>query len=193
MKRLAMVLLAASILAGCGTQRAQEPPSPAKDASAPPPAADETRKTATMTGINLYLHNMNATDGAAEKPAFWVQAEEFSQLDNGAWTFSKAHAVVYSPDEQGEDIAFDANSGEFKEEERAYMNNGVTANVGTIRMDLQDIEWKNDTREALTENPVHLVDGKTELDAASLRILPDAQTFTLTKVKGVIQLKKEAQ
>ena len=183
-----MGLLLLSLLADCGKSLAPKPPEPKPNAQPGLPASDNP---VTMTGINLYLHDTRPTDGAPRKPTLWVQADEFSLMQDDVWAFAKARAVIYGRDDESENITIEANRGEFKEGERAYMSNGVVAHVGTITLDMQDMEWVNEKREARTDNPIHLVDGKTRLDAASARLLPDERMFILTKVKGVIQLKRE--
>ncbi len=190
MKRSPTRLLILFVLAACGTGLAPQPPKAELETTASPA---EPGNRIRMSGVKLYLHDTRPTYGLPRKPTFMVQADVLALMQEDVWTLEKAHAVVLGGDEDAEDMVFEAARGRFQEEERVHLEGGVVAHVGTLVMELEDIEWINTDREARTDNPVHIVDGETHLDAATLRLYLDERLFVLTDVKGVIRLDREEQ
>lgn len=189
MRRGAAAITLAVCAAACGVHVAPGvPKEELKDlAMLTTPGAD-----VTMSGINLYLHDTRPTGDAPQKPTFWVRAETFALLEENTWSFEKAYAVAYGRDEGAQDIHFEAASGEFKEQERAVLRGGVKAHIGTMTLELEDVEWRNADRMAHTERPVHMLDGTTDLMASALRMYPDEERLFLTDVSGFIDLERNA-
>ncbi len=171
--------------AGCG------------DGPAPPPAyapvpRDAPEDVLTMSGIDLYLHDMRPTAGVARKPTFWLHTEKFSVLDENIWAFEDARAIIYGEGEEDrQDIILEAREGRFEEGKSAYLKGGVKALMGSLRIELADIEWQNPDAEtpgeARSDNPVKVLDSHVQLEAAGVRIYPQRKEFMLTGVAGTIQ------
>jgi hypothetical protein len=78
-----------------------------------------------------------------------------------------------------------------KEEERAFLDQGVVGTIGTMTLELEDIEWLNEERLAKTDKPVRMVDGEMHLDAATLRLYPDERKYVMTDAEGVLLLERK--
>jgi len=185
--RSVLGLLVLVPLAACGAEPTRPPAAEPTAKPAAPAAADGQ---VTMSGVDLYLHDTRPTLGTPRRPAFWVRAEELVLVGEGRWAFEKAHAVIAGRDEAAEDILLDAAQGRFREEEGAVLEGGGVAHVGTMTMEFESIEWDNANRQAWSDKPVKIVDGKTHLDASSLRLYPDERRFELTDVRGVIYFER---
>ncbi|MDQ1257938.1 MAG: hypothetical protein QG656_2546 [Candidatus Hydrogenedentes bacterium] len=181
--------------AACGSKPV--PPAEAPSVSAPEPAAasepaaEPAGPEMTMTGINIYMHDKRPTLGTPRKPTFWVKAETFTSTEDGLRSFKNARAVVYSRKEGEPDIVFEAKNGWMKEEERAFLDQGVVGTIGTMTLELEDIEWLNEERLAKTDKPVRMVDGEMHLDAATLRLYPDERKYVMTDAEGVLLLERK--
>lgn len=152
------------------------------------PAADDQ---ITMQGIDLRMYDVEPTLGTAGKPTFRVQAGSGSMQGQGVWRFEDAHAVIYAHKEGTEDMLLDAARGRFEQDLGAFLEGGLTARIGTMRLELEDLEWVNKEQEARSDKPVQMVDGKTHLTGDTIRLYPSKRTFVLTHAKGVIQFDKE--
>ncbi len=146
-----------------------------------------------MKGINLYMHRGVPVDGAPGKPELWVQAESFSVEDNQIYSFEKAHAVIYTREQ--EEIKLEAQRGRFEQDKSAVLQGEVRLNAGALTMLLSDIHWQHggerDAGMASTDNPVIIDDADLQLNAAGLRLYPDTRLFELVNVSGVIRFGKE--
>lgn len=152
---------------------------------------NESGDQITMRGIDLRLYDIRPTFGRFGKPTFRVQAKTGSLKDEGMWVFEGAEAVIYGRDEGDEDVTLEAARGRFHQDEGASLAGGITARVGAMVLELEDMVWINADREARTDKPVRIVDGATRLRGGTLRLYPDKRMFVLTDAKGVIRFDKE--
>lgn len=187
MKHMVYAILIVLAAAGCG-DGAAPPPQPVYT----PAPSDTPEDMLIMSGIDLYLHDMRPTAGLARKPTFWLHTEKFSVLDENIWAFEDARAIIYGEGgEDRQDIILEAKEGRFEEGKSALLKGGVKAHMGTLRIELADIEWQNpvaDTPgEARSDNPVTVVDSHVQLEAAGVRIYPQRKEFILTGVAGTIR------
>ncbi|HEO71069.1 MAG TPA: hypothetical protein ENN80_07385 [Candidatus Hydrogenedentes bacterium] len=168
--------LALFLFAACGPKSTSP-----KGSAEPSPTNDDI----TMDRIHLYLHDTRPTQGAPRKPAFAVQAESVALADQGVQSFQNARAVIHSADRQTEDILIDAGCGRIEEAKSAYLEGGVVARIGSMRLDLEDLEWLNQQRLARTDRPVRIVDGSSRFRAAGMRLDMDAGELILTNGTGL--------
>lgn len=204
-------------LAGCSGCTPKNPELPPPSPEATQSGADgklAAPDQVTMKEIDLYLHDSGATDGVERKPTFWVHAKTFA-LNESTYTFEDASAVIYArgkkdgfslPEpgaasstpppasaegegegEAEEEIHVEAKKGEFQEGQRAYLSGGVTAKLRDMTIDLADMEWVNDKREARTGNPVKVQGQAINVSAGSLKMYPDQKTLEMTNVTGTVQ------
>jgi hypothetical protein len=212
----ATILLNLTGCSGC-SPKAPELPQPSPEATQADTDAKLARPDqVTMKEIDLYLHDSGATDGLERKPTFWVHAKTFA-LNESMYTFEDASAVIYArgkkngfnlPDTAGapqqpapategenagegegeEEIHVEAKKGEFQEGQRAYLSGGVTAKLRDMTIELSDMEWVNDKREARTGNPVKVQGQTINVSASSLKMYPDQKVLEMTNVSGLVQL-----
>lgn len=60
--------------------------------------------------------------------------------------------------------------------------------MGTMQMELTDIEWKNDERVAVSDHPVTITTEDSHLEASSLRLYPDKRQMVLTNGSGILRV-----
>jgi len=189
MMRLLVTVLAfsAAWAVGCG---APPPAAPAPELEAES-GATAPEDVLTMRGIDLYLHDSGVTGSEARRPHFWIHAETFVMDDEDVWTFEDARAVAYNRENATEDIVFEAQSGTFEENTRAYLSGSVTAHMGSMVLHLEDIEWLNGDEEtpsyAFSEKGLSVDDPEMELSASGIQIFPDDRRFEMNNVSGVIR------
>lgn len=163
--------LALSALAACGDRAPASKPAQA-------PVKTETKEL--MRGrTNLYLYDSaRATGGGAENPRFEVRDVEVVLDEKGAWSFMNPHAIIYGRDGSQTDLR--AGRGYLDEKKKhAVLSDGVTMQMGTRTVQLQDIEWLGNDGVAKSDNPVTLRDGNTEIDAKRLRYDPDTKMLVM--------------
>jgi hypothetical protein len=195
MKRMLWTLLLGLAAAGCTKQPAPAP------APAVAPAEEGEQSMGTMSNVNLYLHDMSPTAGEAKKPTFHLHTDEGRQIDENTWMFQNADAVIYNKKPKGPEdeklVELWAKEGRFEEGKSAYMKGGVKAVMGTMTIELQDIEWQNPDKdkpgEARSDNPVTVIDPQMELQAKSLRIYPDTKEIEFTMVTGTVTFGRQGQ
>ncbi|HPO12055.1 MAG TPA: LPS export ABC transporter periplasmic protein LptC [Candidatus Hydrogenedentes bacterium] len=190
--------LFASMLVGLALTGCNQPAAPNIPAAGTPgiPSLDEMGQT-EVRDIDFYLHRTDPTGGMAQKPTLWVHAQEASMADESTYAFKNAHAVIYGKDETQEVIKIDAQEGRFEEGKSAFLSGQVKAVVGTMTIELSDIQWQNPDKdkpgEARSDNPVKVTDPQLELQAASVRLYPDKKEFELTGVTGLVRFGRQQQ
>lgn len=188
---LLTILVSAAGLTACGN-RSAPPPAPEAPGISPEPVEE----VMVMSGVDLFLHDTRPTMGRKQKPTFWVHADKFSQYEyeESVWVLEDARAVLYGETDE-ESIIFDARRGRFEQDKGAYLKDGVTAQVGTMTMHLQDIEWINPQEgvpgRAFTLQPVVVEDPALQLEAASLEIFPETKEFELSDVTGLVRFGRD--
>lgn len=173
-------------LLGCGdTDGTKASTTPTETASPAPVGAQTVMEAQT----NLYLYDTEATGGTEQKPRFAVKDAVVSMDENNAWSFKDAHAIIYGRD--GTETYLDAGEGFLDQKgQKAHLKGGVTMKSGTMEIHLEDIEWSNEKRRAISTNPITLRDRGSELTATSLEYDPDAKKLTLTNIRGTIQYER---
>jgi len=186
-KRWAIAALAA-ILPGCGPM--MTPPPPKAAASDLPGATNSPIRdnTARLEGVDLWLYGTDPTAGADRKPTCWVHADAFTLEHDNAWSLESAKAVIYARDGDAPDIRIEARHGRFEESKMASLRNGVTAQIGDIWLKMEEVLWLNDERELRTDRPVSITARHMQLHAEALRLYPDKQEISMTRVTGTIEL-----
>ncbi len=174
MIRRMVTVVAVLCLAGCG---------PTSKPSAPsvPDASEETvtvsPDTLEMSGIKLYLYAAAAVPGVERSPAFSVEADKFSQDETKTWRFTKARATVHPQNAEDTAVVFDAAAGRLREEESAQLEGGVTAQVGTMTLTMESVDWRQGTEEsdsvASSDLPVTVLDATMQLYAQQFRLYPN--------------------
>ncbi|MFA7691592.1 MAG: LPS export ABC transporter periplasmic protein LptC [Candidatus Hydrogenedentes bacterium] len=145
-----------------------------------------------MKGINLYMHRPASADTATGKPELWISADSFSVQEEQIYSFEKAHAVIYSKDDQ--EITLDAAQGIFEQDKSARLEGEVRMVAGSLKIMLHDIEWSREEGTqgtAKTDRSVIIDDPDLQLNAAGMRLYPDERVFELTDVSGVVRFGKE--
>ena len=144
-----------------------------------------------MKGINLYMHRPASADTATGKPELWISADSFSVQEEQIYSFEKAHAVIYSKDDQ--EITLDAAQGIFEQDKSARLEGEVRMVAGSLKIMLHDIEWSREEGTqgtAKTDRSVIIDDPDLQLNAAGMRLYPDERVFELTDVSGVVRFGK---
>ncbi len=186
---LALLLL---VLLGCGKGLPAKPSSPAEAAPAGAPAIspDAAASSMEVKGVELRLYDNHPSAGEERKPTFWVHADACALQDDNLWSFDKARAIIYGRDQNQEPIRIEAARGRFQESKMAYLEGGIEAWIGAMRLHLQDIEWNNDEDVARSDNPLTIASPRLYLEASSVRLLPKTREMTLTHVSGLIQIEE---
>ena len=176
-------LLGVLLLAGCGGQQ-----------PAPPAATDVPMEETppddglVMQNIEMHLYDSSDMDAGQRMPSLSIEAARFVQEDDKQWRFEEATATARRADSGADDVVFTAARGELREEESAYMHDGVRAVVGSMTIDMEDVAWQPGTEDrgslAYTEHPVSLADAAMELYAQQFRMYPEDQVFALYEVNG---------
>ena len=199
------ITLAVVLLAGVGCSKSAPPPAPAPSEATPPktetrpasadPFAQETNAL-TMNEINLYMHRSSQMEGVAQKPQFWVKAGAFTMQGKDSYAFRDARAVIYSKQEDREEVVIDAKRGTFEQDRRAVLEDDVRVKAGTMDLSLSDITWEKTQEEgggiARSDHPVKVNDPMIQLDAQSVRLYPESKEFELTAVTGTVRFGKES-
>jgi hypothetical protein len=171
------------ILLGCSQGLTPKPPEtgPAVE-DQPPPAAE--RMTMEAQGVDLRLFPTSPTAGVPRKPTFWLHTDVFRQTEEGLWSFGKARAIIYAHDAADPDITMEAGQGRFQEAKMAYLKDAVVVRIGAMTLELEDIEWLNDTEVAQTDNPVRITTEDWHLQAANLRLYHKQKQIVMTNGIG---------
>jgi hypothetical protein len=197
MRRAALLVI--GVLCGCGGgEQAAPPAEQAKTpATAPAPggeAAAPANMSGTMTNTEVFLFDAGAEPGEARKPRVALKAEVFRRMDDGAWSFENAQAVMRGSGDEGSEITFQARQGRYEENKSAYLRNGVTAQAGTMALELQDIEVDSVAEGGMgvahTDNPLVVNDPRIQVQAKSLRLYPDERKFELKGVTGKVNFEE---
>lgn len=192
---LAMVLV---LCVGC-SKPAAPPPAPKKapDAAKQAAAAVGGASGVTMSGLKLFLYDKGqGLDGVAKKPVLRIEADTFTSTGEKEWNFQKTQAFMLSRKTQ-EEWRVEADKGRMKEDENAFLEGNVVANLGTMTIHLQDIAFETPDgdapKAAHSDKPVTVHDPGMDLEATSVKLFPDEKRFELTEVVGTISFEKEAQ
>ncbi|MFA6240451.1 MAG: LPS export ABC transporter periplasmic protein LptC [Candidatus Hydrogenedentales bacterium] len=202
MKRSLAVVAALVVCASCTKPPASPPPagtSPTAQAGAQPGAQTPVTQTpvpatgqngtdqVSMTG-NLTFKLFDTTEeGVEQRPTFEVTAPQGSLLEGNVWALKNATAVVFGKD--GEETRFEAGSARVDNEHKtALLSEGVKIQMGTRQIELQDVAWNNDKREALSENEATLTDGETKLNSKGMEFHADTQELILRNVVGKVSM-----
>lgn len=176
-----------AILAGCNPQMAPVPAPPSQPSGESPQASTPFGAQPAMEGemtLNLFAEG-DATE-ETRGPSFTVKSPSCRRLPEGPWAFENAVATI---DAKGEspDITLKAGRGVLDHEtDQAKLEGGVEVQAGKMSISLSDIEWQNAKRTAVSQNPVTIISGETQLQASSMELQPDTKVLTLTDVTGTL-------
>ncbi len=189
------LILAALAAAGCSPAPPAPPAeTPGADAAPADPLAP-AEDALVMTGINLYMHRARQAEGVVRKPEFWIHAETFSMAGEDRYLFENARAVVYD-DQDAESMVIESRRGQFEQEKRAVLEEGVVVRAGTMTLNLSSVVWERPEEGApggaRSDGPVSVDDPKFKLEAQGLRLYPDSKAFELDNVTGFITFGKDA-
>lgn len=181
--RLFVSIAVLSCLVGASSCTPKMPAPPLKSSSARGASPNDRL---TMTGeMVLNLFDDASGDDTAH-PTFTVKSPNCQRKEDGAWTFESADATILGADKRST-ISLQATRGELDHQTgHALLSDGVTAHMNSLTLELDNIEWRNDERVAVTTNPVRVLDGETRLQASGLRLSPDDRRLTLTDVSGML-------
>lgn len=166
---------------------------PPKTGAAKPGAPNLTgstanESTAQLKGVDLWLYGTAPTAGADRKPTCWVHADAFTLESDNSWALDTAKAVIYAREPGEPDIRVEARHGRFEESKMASLRDGVTANVGDIRIEMIEVQWLDDERVLQTDRPASITTGNMQLDVETLRMYPDKREIVMTRVTGTVGL-----
>lgn len=177
---------APALFCACGGVGGELPP----ESSEALPPSEEGAPGMSMSGIDLYMHDTDPTAGQQRKPRFWIHANTFDVLEDAAYAFKDARAVVFGEESGNEIVVFEADQGRFEEDKRAYLRDNVVAQVGTMTLQLEEVVWEQagqDIGFAYSDHPVEVNDPSLRLRAASVRLYPETKEFELRDVEGHVQ------
>jgi len=110
------------------------------------------------------------------------------------YAFKEATAVLYGKDET-EEIRLHANQGIFKQDQFAKMDGDIRMTAGAMKIFLLDLQWDRSEEDAAgvvhSDQPVIIDDPDLQLNASSLRLVPDTKIFEMDNVSGVVRFGKE--
>lgn len=199
-----------TLLSGCADQ-----PPPSESATDPaPPAAAEAPATARaaapangddldlsdalsgleadVSGMDLYMHDIEPTGDARRKPTLWVHAAEGQLKADNSWALANARAVIYRENEA--DIQLESTSGRFDEANKvAVLDGGVKVAAGDVELSTDSVSYDNHHRIVRTHAPVKLSDGDTVLNADEATLEPKDGVVILSNVSGMLSLDGELQ
>lgn len=185
------ILCAAAIVAGCGNEVAPNdaaaPKATASEAPRPPVRETLSGLEAAVSGMDLYMHDIEPTGDSRRKPTLWVHAAEGQLKPDNSWALADARAVIYR--EQEEDILLESKTGRFDEGQKvAVLEGGVSVAAGEMRFSTDSVSYDNEQRIVQTHAPVVLSDGKTQLNADHATLEPDDGVVILSNVSGTLSL-----
>ena len=135
-------------------------------------------------GFQIVFHAKGYTGSEFEQPSLSVEAGSV-RAENGRYFLEDVKAVVYREGQPSAEMI--AHKGEVNEADgTARLSEGVTVNAGDMVLELDHIEWqdKADPPQAVSDAPVHLRRGDTDLEAVGMVLVPIDHTLTLNQVKG---------
>lgn len=200
MRRWYCLLVAALLATGCGgpaTTPEGAPPASTTPGTATGPAASQAppvrRAAARPEDMTLggdmtlrFFENVLEAD-QPQRPTFEISSPRCAMTEENVWTLEEARATVYS--KEREETRFFAAAAIFDQNaETASLSGGVTVEMGTQRVEIEDITWSNADRTARSSRPVTVTDGETRLSAAAMEFLADSQTLLLNQLTGVVAL-----
>jgi len=138
--------------------------------------------------VNLY--DVTAGDGGEQRPVFTMRSPHFTMTPDGKHAARDAEAVIYGrprPDGTIEadthlefgDGAIDLEAG------TAELRGGVVLKRGGMTIECEDLRWNNATRSVVTERPVALKAGQTDITAASMVYDLEAGQMVLYEMRGM--------
>ena len=192
MTRVFLVAVLIMMPLGCA-----KPSGSAEDAAADlKPAGDQTlpRDQSAASGvIELLFYDERAFAGQPAEPTLRLTTR-VRVVEEGAMSFEQAEAVFTAPD--GTRTFLYAGAGEYDQSaKRVALTGGVRLESGTLRIELQDMLWVNETQTARSEQPATIRDGKTHLQAETFEFypggdesMPGEELLVLSGVTGAIDL-----
>lgn len=196
MIRLLALLIVLTAVAGCGNDSAVEPPEPVPAPADGAGAAPEN----VMEDIELHLWPSTEAPGQDVKPLLSIRAQRVTGAaddtgeTSGEMAFEGAVADVPAQDADDPRIHFEAARGVYLDDQRAVLQGGVTAEIDTMTITLEDITWEifpearedGNTSMAFSDNPLKISSPTQNLEAARLRLYPDTEVLELYEVSGEI-------
>lgn len=191
MIRYAQAVLLLICAAGCGNGFNSRPEKPAEPV-VPPLSNGAVAHPGSMEGrgADFRLFDGDPTSGPARRPRLWLHVDSFTLAEDKVYSFEKAHAVIYGRDEQMEDMYLEAGGGSYQEAKSAYLKDDVLAKIGTMTLELKDIEWLNDEGVAKSDYPVTITTANSELQASTVRLYHKEKRIVLTDVTGTLRLER---
>ena len=195
MKYLIALLSPVVVLSGCGGGSPATPPPASPEAETAPEAAPDN--SMDMTNIEMHLWRSSDAPGQDQKPLLSIRAERVTgNMDGSGAELSFEGAQAVRPQQKPEDsqIHFEAERGTFQENKRAVLKDGVKAQINDMAITLEEITWEiapedgveGGTGMAFSDKPLKITSPTQNLEAARLRLYPDANTMELYEVSGVI-------
>lgn len=157
-------------------------------------AADETEsealveKAMAMSNVVLTMSDETPTGGELQEPTFLVQADSGHLIEStGIWSLEGTHSTIYREDES--DIIIQAGEGVFNQDSMtASLKGDVHLTAGSLIVELADLLWDNEARQATSENPATVSQNSNLLETNSLLIDPDKDQLMLRDVSGMWKL-----
>lgn len=165
---------------GCRGDDAAPPPQPA---AMPAPADDATAFTGE--GFEIVFHEEGFTGSEFQHPSMVIRAGAVNVSADGEYILEDVNATVFRDGEPNTELM--AGRGEVNEETgTARLSDGVIVNAGDMHLELDHIEWQNKAEppQAVSDAPVRLRRGESELAATGLVLIPSDQSLTLNEVAG---------
>lgn len=161
-------------------------PEPAPSDAATPPEQGPVNMSGS---ISLKFFEPDIGDGQARGATFEVSSPQSSMLEDGVWALTSAKAIVYGKD--GGQTLFEAGSAQFDDNSKtAMLKGGVTVEIGSQHVEMEEMTWSNENRVARSDRPVKVTDGETRLAATAMEYEADTKTLLLHGVTGTISLEE---
>ncbi len=172
-----MVMLFALTAGGAGPQ---------ENAAQPPSSGIKNE----VKGLELFMHEYSPTQ-EARRPTVSVRAERGTREQDGSvWTLEGTRAIFF--DKDGETMTITAAHGVFDEAKQvARLTGGAHAEAGEMAFDVDDVEWNNESGEAITHGPAKVKFGRSILQTTGLVVRPKDQSFLCQNMRGRIVFAEE--
>ena len=178
-----MGVLALALAWGCGSGLQPAAPSGHPE----PGGANFAEGRPAMEGRGVTLALPRDDPGGPHKPTLLLRADVYSVGEDDIWSLKDVRAEAYGAQEEAEPIILEAGRARFQETKMAYLKEGVVARVGSMRIELIDLEWINEERVGRTDHPVLIQTDDIRLNASSLRLYPDERRIVMTDVVGTLR------
>lgn len=170
-------------IAGCGSEPAKPSGGPDATDDGPTESIASPEPSLSSGDITMSFYEYGPTAGGEQLPSFTIRAADFTQGAESTLSFVDADAEIFTED--GVNLRIEAGSATMDEtNQRAMMGGGAVIRRGTMVITLENLDWNNEKRLLVSDQPVRIRDGETVIDAAGMEYRVDENRATLKNATG---------